>query len=145
MIKDGGQINPALLPIGAQVSVLESGRSVHANPEDGTYSLMHATGEYTVQAEAYGFESKEQAVTVSADESSTANFTLEEIEQAVVSGLISDEATGEAIADATVLLVEDANVEPTQTDDPGNYTLEAYTGSYTLKVIAKGYHSKEIR
>src|SRR5690625_5990102 len=58
-IIEDGQLNPTLLPIGAQVSVLESGRSVHANPEDGTYSLMHATGEYTVQAEAYGFRSEE--------------------------------------------------------------------------------------
>lgn len=137
------RVNPTLLPLGAQVSVLESGRSVYSNPANGEYSLSHAAGEFTVQAEAYGFQSKQQSVTVERDETTSANFTLEEIAQNTVSGTITDQSTGEAITGATVLLVEDANIMPVETNADGNYTITAYEGEYTLKVIARGYHSQD--
>lgn len=137
-------INPTLLPLGAQVSVLESGRSVNTNPEDGTFSLTHAAGDFTVQAEAYGFESEQQTVTIEEDEVAQADFTLEEIDQYTVSGTITDEATGEPIEGATILLVEDANVTPVQSDAEGNYSLTAYEGTYTLKILARDYIGKEV-
>ncbi|SDN33346.1 bacillopeptidase F. Serine peptidase. MEROPS family S08A [Psychrobacillus sp. OK028] len=137
-------VNPTLLPLGAQVSVLESGRSVYSNPADGTYSLTHGAGTFTAKAEAYGFESVEKSVTIEADGTTTANFTLIEIEENTVSGVISDQSTGEGIEGATVILVEDANVMPVVTDATGNYSLTAYEGDYTLKVIARGYHSQEV-
>ncbi|WP_339262063.1 S8 family serine peptidase [Solibacillus sp. FSL W7-1472] len=136
--------NPTLLPLGAQVSVLESGRSVYSSPADGSYKLTHGTGTFNVKAEAYGFTSEVQTVTIEADSTSTANFTLDEIEQNTISGTITDESTGDAIEGATVILVEDANITPVQTDANGNFALTAYVGSYTLKVIARGYHGKEI-
>lgn len=136
--------NPTLLPLGAQVSVIESGRSVYSSPADGSYKLTHGTGTFNVKAEAYGFESEIQTVTIEADSTSTANFTLDEIEQNTISGTITDESTGEAIEGATVILVEDANITPVQTDANGNFALTAYVGTYTLKVIARGYHGKEI-
>ena len=58
------------------MSVLETGRSVYSNPADGKYSLIHGAGTFTVKAEAYGFQSKEQSVTIEADKSTKANFTL---------------------------------------------------------------------
>ena len=136
-------INPTLLPLGAQVSVLESGRSVYSNPADGTYSLTHSPGDYTVKAEAYGYQSNQQSVTIEPDATAQANFTLEEVPQNTVSGTITDEATGEGIAGATVLLVEDANISPVETAEDGSYSLTAYEGEYTLKVVARGYHSEE--
>ncbi|RDW18765.1 peptidase S8 [Oceanobacillus arenosus] len=141
---EGDAVSPTLLPIGAQVNVLESGRSVNTNPANGSYSFLHAAGDFTVQAEAYGFHPTTQEVTIENDASTTANFTLEEIDQYSVSGTITDEDTGEAIEGATVLLVEDANVEPVATDASGNYSLTAYEGAYTLKVLARGYHGKEV-
>lgn len=137
-------INPTLLPMGAQVSVLESGRSVMTNPEDGTYSLTHAAGEFTVQASAYGFESKQKSVTIERDGVAEANFTLNEISQATVSGTITDESTGKPIEGATLLLVEDANIAPVETDEDGHYSITAYEGTYTLKVMARDYNSKEV-
>ena len=136
--------NPTLLPLGAQVTVLESGRSVYSSPADGSYKLTHGTGTFTVKAEAYGFTSEVQTVTIEADGTTSANFTLEEIEQNTISGTITNQSTGEAIAGATVMLVEDANIAPVQTDANGHFALTAYVGSYTLKVIARGYHGKEI-
>ncbi len=51
------QATPMLLPMNAQVSVLESGRSVKTNPANGSYELTHAAGEFTVVAESYGYQS----------------------------------------------------------------------------------------
>ncbi|WP_075617726.1 S8 family peptidase [Paenisporosarcina indica] len=136
-------INPTLLPLGSQVSVLESGRSVYSNPANGNYSMTHAPGEFTVKAEAYGYHSESQTVTIAAEESTQANFTLEEIAKNTVSGTVTDEATGEGVAGATVLLVEDANITPVESDESGNYSITAFEGEYTLKVFARGYHGKE--
>lgn len=136
-------INPTLLPIGAQVSVLESGRSVYTNPADGSYLITHAPGTFEVKAEAYGFHTAQQTVEVAADEVAQADFTLDEVAQNVVSGIITDESTGEGIEGATLLLVEDANITPVVTDASGNYSITAYEGDYTLKVIARGYHGQE--
>jgi bacillopeptidase F len=132
------------IPLDAQVSVLETGRATNTNPQDGTYTLMHAAGEFTILAEAYGFASEEQSVEVGADESVTADFTLEELPQGTVSGQITNERTGNPIEGATVLLAEDANVEPVETDENGNYELTGYEGTYTLKIVAGNYHSKDI-
>ena len=137
-------VNPTLLPLGAQVSVLESGRSVYSNPADGSYSLTHGAGTFTTKAEAYGFESEEKSVTIEADGVTTANFTLMEMAENMVSGVITDQSTGEGIEGATIILVEDANVTPVLTDASGNYSLTAYEGEYTLKIIARGYHSQEV-
>ncbi|SER98131.1 S8 family peptidase [Psychrobacillus sp. OK032] len=136
--------NPTLLPLGAQVSVLESGRSVYTNPADGSYSLTHGAGTFTVKAEAYGFTSEKQSVSIEADGTTNANFTLDEVAQNTVSGTITDQSTGEGVSGATLLLVEDANIAPVETDATGNYSITAYEGDYTLKVIARGYHSQEV-
>jgi bacillopeptidase F len=132
------------IPLAAQVSVLETDRSVNTNPQDGSYNLMHAAGEFTLVAEAYGFSSGEQTVSVEADESTTANFVLDELEQGTVTGTVTNERTGEPIEGATLLLAEDANIDPVQTDASGNFTLTGYEGTYTLKIVAANFHSKEV-
>ncbi|MCS1350640.1 S8 family serine peptidase [Mechercharimyces sp. CAU 1602] len=138
-----GNNTPSALPLEATVSVLESGRTVNTNPADGNYNLMHAVGEYTLLAEAYGFRSQEQTVQIAEDEATVANFVLDPVPQGTITGTITNEATGEPIAGATVFLVEDAAIEPVVTDTDGSFSMEAYEGSYTLKVTASGYHSKE--
>lgn len=142
--KEEKVVNPTLLPLGAQINILESNRSVYSDPATGSYSLKNSAGTFTAKAEAYGFKSKQQSVTIRADETTTANFTLEEIAQNTVSGKITDESTGEGVEGATILLEEDANITPVTTDAEGNYSLNAYHGDYTLKIVARGYHSQEI-
>lgn len=137
-------VNPTLLPLGAQVSVLESGRSVYTNPVDGTYTMTHSAGTFTVKAGAYGYESEEQTVSLEADQAVSADFTLDELPQSSVTGSITDAQTGEPIEGAILLLVEDANITPVSTDASGNYTITGYEGSYTLKVLANGYRGQEI-
>ena len=51
---------------------------------------------------------------------------------------------GAVIQGATLHLVEDGNVTPVKTDENGHYSLTAYEGTYTLKVIASDYYSKEV-
>ncbi|HLQ71818.1 MAG TPA: carboxypeptidase regulatory-like domain-containing protein, partial [Bacillota bacterium] len=57
---------------------------------------------------------------------------------------ITNEANGDPIEGATLLLEEDANVEPVHSDENGNYSLTAYEGEYTLKVMARDFHSAEV-
>lgn len=132
------------LPLEAKVTVLESGRSVATNPADGSYSLLHAAGDYTLLAESYGFRSSEQAVTIVTNEEVTANFVLHELPKGTISGQVTNAQTGEPIENARIFLVEDANVEPVVTDANGQYTLTAYEGTYTLKVVAPLYLDQEV-
>nr|WP_026583445.1 S8 family peptidase [Bacillus sp. J33] len=134
---------PSVLPLNAEVSVLESGRSVFTNPQDGSYEFMHASGDFTVQAEAYGYRSQTQSVNIPQDGEVTANFILEEIPKGTVTGVVTNEATGEPVADTTLLLIEDAAVQPVTTNENGEFTLTAYEGTYTLKAMAPSYYSKE--
>ncbi|WP_157087645.1 S8 family serine peptidase [Oceanobacillus damuensis] len=143
-LSDDEGIHPMLLPLGAQVSVLESGRSAATNPANGTYSFMHAAGDFTVVAEAYGFEAQEQSVSLGEDETVVADFVLEELEQSTIRGTVTSSNSGNPIEGATLLLVEDANVTPVETDSEGNYALTGYNGTYTLKVMARDFHGQEI-
>ncbi|GGB64681.1 S8 family peptidase [Fictibacillus barbaricus] len=138
-----GEAAPMALPMRAEVSVLETGRSVYTNPQDGSYSLTHAAGTYTVKAEAYGFRSASQTVNLEADGTARANFTLEEIPKGTVSGNVTNQVTGEPVAGATVMLMEDAAVSPVETNEDGSYEIEAYEGEYTLKVVAPSYYGEE--
>lgn len=137
------QVNPTLLPMSAQVSVLETGRSVNTNPANGEYEITHAAGDYTLQADAYGFRSAQQRVSIENDGVATANFVLDELPKGNITGTVKNSKTGEPLQGATVLLVEDAAITPVQTDANGHYELTAYEGTYTLKVIAPYYHGQE--
>ncbi|KZE38008.1 peptidase S8 [Bhargavaea cecembensis] len=143
-VEDGQKPAPTLLPLNAQVSVLETGSSVYTNPADGRYSMRTAAGDYTLVAEAYGYRSENQSVSVGADETATANFVLEEVPMNTVSGTITDSSDGSPVEGATVILVEDANIAPVTTDAEGRYEIEAYEGDYTLKIVASGYHGTEV-
>ncbi len=135
---------PTALPIRAQVSVLENGRTVFTNPADGSYSLTLPVGDFTVEAGAYGYETKQQTVSIADGEETLANFTLDELDQGTVTGQVTNSETGNAIANATLLLIEDANIQPVETDENGNFSLTAYEGTYTLKVMALNFHSQEV-
>ncbi|MFE4131103.1 S8 family serine peptidase [Peribacillus sp. YIM B13482] len=134
---------PLLLPLQAQVSVLETGRSVYTNPQDGSYQLTHASGSYTLQAETYGYLSQTARVNVEQDDISTANFTLQEIPKGTINGTITNKISGEPVSGATVYLLEDAAIKPVTTNSKGEYSLTAYEGKYTLKVMAPSYYGNE--
>ena len=78
----------------AQVSIVETGRSVFTNPADGSYSLSLPVGEFTVEAGAYGYETAQQAVTIEDAEETIANFTLDELAKGTVTGQVTNSETG---------------------------------------------------
>ncbi|WP_045516760.1 S8 family peptidase [Neobacillus niacini] len=135
---------PMALPMLAQVTVLESGRSVKTNPANGSFEMTHAAGEFTVVAESYGYQPVTQTVNIEQDGEVTANFTLEELPKGTVTGTVINQATGEPVAGATVYLMEDAKIAPVSTDENGQYSLTAYEGDYTLKIIAPHFYSQEV-
>ncbi|QIZ08524.1 S8 family serine peptidase [Priestia megaterium] len=130
---------PNVLPIGAQVTLLDSGYSVTANPADGRFSMTHKAGEFKLRAEAYGFHSKDQAVSIPKDGIVEANFNLQPLGKGTVEGVVKDQATGKPISDAIISLVEDAAITPVKTDSKGKFTLKAYEGTYTLHVFKNNY------
>jgi bacillopeptidase F len=130
---------PNVLPIGAQVTLLDSGFSVTANPADGRFSMAHKAGEFSLRAEAYGFHSTDQAVSIPKDGIVEANFTLKPLGKGTVEGVVKDQSTGEPISDAIISLVEDAAITPVKTDTKGRFTLTAYEGAYTLHVFKNDY------
>ncbi|MEC0251521.1 S8 family serine peptidase [Bacillus halotolerans] len=141
--KHRADMQPQALPLRAQVSVVETGKSTYSDQSTGQYKLTHKAGDYTLMAEAYGYQSKTQKVSLQADQTTQANFTLEEIKKGTLKGTVINKTTGEPVKGASVYVIEDAAVEPATTNDKGEYALEAYEGSYTIKVAAPGYYSDE--
>lgn len=133
-----GNIQPAALPIGATVTVVETGRSTKSDPATGSYSMVHGSGEYTLRAEAYGYYPSTQSVTVVTDEVATVNFTLDPLPTGFLTGTVTDERSGEAIAGATLVL-SDPRIAPITSDANGAFSLTALAGHYTLTVLADGY------
>lgn len=138
------EFNPAALPLNAQVTVIESNRSVKTNPANGQYELLHAAGTFTVRAESYGYYPAEQTVEIPVDGEAVANFVLEEVPQGTLTGTVTNSATGEPVANATLMLIEDAAIAPVTTDENGNYSITAYEGDYTLRVMAPSFYSENI-
>src|SRR5699024_3566537 len=143
-MKPSQDANPQLLPVKANVTVVETGRSVTSDPASGDYTMNHEVGEYTLKADAYGYRPLEKELVVESDETEPVDFTLEELPEGTITGQVFDEKTEESVVDATLYLVEDANVTPVTTDEEGQYALTAYEGDYTLKIIAAGYYNKEM-
>ncbi|MBT2216788.1 S8 family serine peptidase [Virgibacillus dakarensis] len=132
------------LPLNATVSVQETGIFTKTDPRDGSYSMIHPEGTYTLEADAYGFRSQTQSVEIPKDGKADAKFTLQPIPKGTITGKVTNKSTGEPVANATVMLMEDPAIAPVKTDENGNYSFTAYEGNYTLHVSALKYHSKDV-
>lgn len=130
---------PNLLPIGGKVTILESGFSTTTNPANGSFSMDYKAGDFTLRAEAYGFHSKDQRVSVPKDGIVESDFLLEPLGKGTVKGVIKDEKTGKPLADAIISIVEDAAITPVKTDSKGRFALTVYEGTYTLHVFKRDY------
>lgn len=137
-------VQPQSLPASATVTVLETGRSVKTDSSTGKYSFTHIAGEYTLKAEAYGYYPQTKSVTISDGSGAKANFNLETIPYGQIKGVVKDERTGQPLADASVLVVEDAKVAEVRTGSDGSFTLQVLEGTYTLSVRAADYYSTKV-
>ncbi|WP_417897679.1 carboxypeptidase regulatory-like domain-containing protein [Bacillus haimaensis] len=131
--------HPNVLPIGGKVTVLDSGFSSTTDPANGSFSMKYKAGEFTLRAEAYGFHSKDQRVSVPKDGIVESDFSLEPLGKGTVKGVIKDEKTGKPLVDAIISIVEDAAITPVKTDSKGRFALTAYEGTYTLHVFKRDY------
>ncbi|WP_161524808.1 cell wall-binding repeat-containing protein [Alteribacter lacisalsi] len=136
------------LPLQATVTSLDTGRTVHTNPMDGSYLMTHPAtdGEaITLQADAYGYYSETADVVVEAEETVTQNFMLDPKPRGHIAGEVVNERNGEPIAGATVRVIEDTNVPTATTDEDGEFMIEdVIYGEYTLRVTAENYHPAEV-
>lgn len=143
-IKEETENPPTLLPLEAQVSVMETGRSTVTNPQNGRYTLTHPAGEYRVVAESYGYHPQTRTIQVANKQETAADFTLEEKQLGNITGKVINDLTGEPIEGAKVYLVEDANIKPAVTDEEGEFTLAAFEGSYKLKVSHPMHYPSDV-
>ncbi|USK33343.1 S8 family serine peptidase [Bacillus sp. F19] len=135
---------PMTLPLEATVSALESGRSAITNPVDGSFTMRHSAGEFTLRAESYGYVSSEQRVKIPKDGTLDANFILKPASKGTVNGTVTNKQTGQPLANATLSLIEDAVIQPVQTDENGHFSITAYEGTYTLHVSAPFFFTQDI-
>jgi bacillopeptidase F len=137
-------IQSNVLPIQGKVTLLNSGYSVATNPADGTYRMVHNSGDFKIRAEAYGFHSKEQLVSIPEDGIVQSDFNLKPLANGTIEGVVIDEVTGKPLKDAVLSLVEDASITPVKTDSKGRFILTAFEGSYTLHVFKNNYLYNEL-
>ncbi|MFD1609698.1 S8 family serine peptidase [Oceanobacillus luteolus] len=131
-------------PLQAEISVLGTKRSVKTDPEYGSYFLRYAAGEHVLRAESYGYYPVEKKVELDEDDITEIDFSMEKIPQTLITGEVVDARNGNPIEGAYVLLAEDANIAPVQTNGDGSYELTAHEGEYTLRISASGFKTKEL-
>lgn len=142
---DKGEVNAQQgLPLDATVTILETGRTVRTNLQDGSYKITHAASgagnSWTMLVESYGFNPTQEQVQLNNQQVLTKNFMMQEIPKGSVSGRVVNERNNEPIAGAVVKVVEDFHVQPVTTDANGYYSIPGiYVGQYTLKVAAQNY------
>lgn len=140
----GSVMSEELQPLEANIKIVETGFTTKTNPVDGRYTLSHKSGNYTIIAEANGYLPQQHNVTVRESETIEIDFKLQKKPVSTISGTVKNAKTKTPISEATILLVEDANVNPVMTDTNGNYQITAPYGKYTVKIVANSYFSKEI-
>lgn len=128
----------------AVVTLLETGRSVKADPITGKFSMRTPKGEYTIRAEAYGYYSQDATVLVEEDETVSHVFMLEQKPQGTITGRVFDRYYLNPASHAVIRVVEDGNIKAVIADEDGNFTIEGvYEGVYTLKITADGFEPRE--
>lgn len=129
------------LPVDAHITVEETGWETDTNSQNGEFTIHHTPGDYELNVDAYGYEKETVPVTLDEKGEISPQIELTPLPEQTVSGYISS-TTGEPVENARVFLLEDENNEPVQSSEDGNYNLNVYEGSYTLKVYADGYFGK---
>ncbi|MFC4812094.1 S8 family serine peptidase [Paenibacillus sp. GCM10023250] len=134
---------PEGLPANATVTLLETGLSVTTN-RTGAYEFRHVPGNYQLRAEAYGYYPQTKPVTITKDASSVVDFKLEAIPQGRINGIVTDERIKQPVADAVVMVMEDARIAPVRTDANGAFSLDVLEGEYTLSVSSQEHQLKRV-
>ena len=106
----------------------------------GRYYRLLGNGNYSVTFSLYGYESQTvNNVSINNGGQTVLDIQLNPVSSTSVSGLVTDEETGEPIANA-MLEILDIPVEPVFTNANGEYIFpEVYYGNYQIRVTAEEY------
>lgn len=130
--------NADMIPIEATINIEETGWQIKTNPKNGRFSIHHPPGKYTLKVKAYGYEPFTQQVTLDENGIVSPTISLTALPTQTISGEIKS-TTGEPIEGARIMLLEDKEQKHAQSEGDGIYELDAYEGTYTLKVYAPGF------
>jgi thermitase len=139
-----GKVNDSAdgLPIAA--ANVTNGKGSTTTDPNGCYSFSNLSeGTYTITVSATDYTTKSQSVSVTADKTTTADFTLVKTSPSITTGSI----TGKVTNSADGLPIAAANVSngktSTQTDANGYYNFTNLSeGTYTVTVSATDYTTK---
>ena len=114
--------------------------------ETGAYSITYDTpGEYTLRATDLGGIYPQTSVTVTivdAEIDQTADIVMVKPSTAIVSGTVTDSATGDAIGGAVVSMRAGTSTLSATTDSDGAFSIEAPYAKYRITATAKAYSSQ---
>ena len=131
------------LPLSATVNATEIGKVVYTDADVGDYHRMLLPGDYTLIADAAGYESQSTSVTVVSGTTTVHNFALapEGATVHTVQGTVTDATSGAPLA-ATIELVGTAIVTDTNPTN-GHYVLDLCPGTYLFRASAPHYQPEE--
>lgn len=125
---------------GVTATVVETGVAVEG-AADGTFTLTHPPGAFTVRVEAYGYVTGEVPVTFTANQTDEVSIELALGEVGAIAGTVADRASGAPIAGATVRLA--GFPRTAVTDDAGRFELaNVEPGTFTVRADAAGHASQ---
>jgi outer membrane protein assembly factor BamB/subtilisin family serine protease len=125
-------------PLAGATVTLESTSRVATADHNGLYTLTGAAGAYTALVQAYGYQDLRLPVTLPATPTRL-DFALQAEPRAAVTGRVTDAVTGTPIAGASLRVLEDYRTPVAASDANGDFRLETYSGTYTLRTRHPGY------
>jgi hypothetical protein len=114
---------------------------------DGAYSFDSvASGTYQIQVSKTNYPTKTVSVTVSSSTPITSDILITGYSYVKVSGIVSDSATGTALAGAVVSLGSGMNSERDTTGADGAFSFDSVrSGNQTLSVTKVNYNNKTVQ
>jgi hypothetical protein len=114
---------------------------------DGAYSFDSvASGTYQIQVSKTNYPTTTTSVTVSSNTAITSDILITGYSYVKVSGIVSDSATGTALAGAVVSLGSGMTAERDTTGADGAFSFDSIrSGSQTLSVSIANYNSKTVQ
>lgn len=138
-----------LIPIDAEVSIIETGNNTRTSLIDGSYKLNLPSNKsdrtITLKVEAYGYYTIEEEIEVTSNVNITKDIVMKKIERGNINGKLIDSKTEEPIQTGVVRVVNDRNIESSKIDKYGDFQLKDLPyGKYILSIEVDGYDTKTL-